>query len=302
MRFARDSIGQKIEVQYSGQRANCGCCASVVVGKMGRIRPKYWSHLSSKECDSWYEPITQWHIDWQNQFPKQCQEIEMVDSNGMKHRADVRLKNGNVIEVQNSQINIDEIEQREKFYNSNGQLYWILNGGNLLKNCTIKYKTMRKGYYISIYIPEYTNESKYYDFDKIREKFLESSSVIKLKSLNPYKNEVIRNGTEIRFNFEHEINLSGIVENLKNDAHDVIINHYEGDYWDICSEMKFDYYSESNDYFYKVQLTKLYWRKFIDEMKSPVYIDNLNGLADDHIFYYQKNRIVKKRELISSLI
>ncbi len=144
MRFAKNENGHKIEVEYSGQRANCGCCNSIVVGKKGRVRPKYWSHLSTKDCDSWYEPMTQWHIDWQNKFPKQCQEIEMVGSNGIKHRADIRLNNGKVIEVQNSQIKIDDIEQREKFYNSNGQLYWILNGGNLLQSCSIKYKKKRK--------------------------------------------------------------------------------------------------------------------------------------------------------------
>jgi len=303
MRFAKNENGQKIEVEYSGQRAICYCCHSEVIGRDGPFRIKHWYHKNIKDCDSWYESITQWHIDWQNQYPKECQEVEMIDSiDGTKHRADVRLNNGLVIEVQNSQINIDEIEQREKFYNSNGNLYWILNGGNLLKNCSIKYKTKRKGHYILIYIPEYTSESQYYDFDEIREKFLQSPSVMNLKSLNPFKNEDIRNGTEIQFNFEQEIIFSDIIKNLKNDAHDVITNYYEGDYRDVLFEMKFDYYSESNDYFYNVELTKLYWRKFIDEMKSPVYIDNLKGLSKDHLFYYQKNKIVKKDEFISNHI
>ena len=302
MRFAKNEDGQKIEVQHSAQRALCLCCNNVVVGKMGRERPKYWSHLNRKDCDSWYEPMTQWHVDWQNQFPKQCQEIEMKDSNEVKHRADVKLLNGNVIEVQNSQISIGEVEQRETFYNENGQLVWILNGGNLLKSCTINYKTVKKGHYISVIFPAYINEDKYYDLDEIRDKFLLSPSVMKLKSLSSFKNEDIRNGTDIYFYFECDVDFSGIIESLKNDAYETITNNYDGDYRDVLFEINFDYYSESNEYYYNVELTKKYWRKFIDEMKSPVYIDLLEGMSEDHIYHYQKNRIVKKSQLISELI
>lgn len=303
MRFAKNENGQKIEVEYSGQRAICFCCQSEVIGRDGPFRIKHWYHKNIKDCDSWHEPITQWHIDWQNQYPQECQEVEMIDSkDGTRHRADVRLNNGIVIEVQNSSINVQEIEQREKFYNTNGRLIWVLNGENLLKKCSIRYQLERKGHFISVDLPAYVDEVKNYNFDELREDFLSSSSVENLKVLDAYKNYDIQNGTDIKFNFHSSVDFYSLIVKLKEDAVEVIKKCYEENYWDIWNEFKFNYFSNSYDEFNIIRFTKNYWRRFIDEMKSPVYIDKLKGLSKDHLFYYQKNQIIKKDEFISNYI
>lgn len=140
MRFALNGQGEKIEVEFSGQRATCSCCDHEVVGRHGKIRPKHWYHKSLKECDLWHEPITAWHLEWKNYFQKKNLEVELKDSqNKTSHRADIRLDNGLVIEVQNSPIKIEEIEQREKFYGNEKGLIWILNGKTLLKKCELSY-------------------------------------------------------------------------------------------------------------------------------------------------------------------
>ncbi|GAL69753.1 hypothetical protein [Jejuia pallidilutea] len=48
----------------------------------------------------------------------------------------------------------------------------------------------------------------------------------------------------------------------------------------------------------ELRLIKKYWKKFIDKMEYPVFIDNLNGLKENEIFYYQKNRIINKNKFI----
>jgi len=303
MRFAKNENGQKIEVEYSGQRAICFCCQSEVIGRDGPFRIKHWYHKNIKDCDSWHEPITQWHIDWQNQYAQECQEVEMIDSkDGTRHRADVRLNNGLVIEIQNSSINVQEIKQRENFYNTNGRLVWVLNGENLLKKCSIRYQLVRRGHYIFVTMPEYVDEVKKYDFDKLRDDFLDSPNLKFLTSISAYKNYDIRNGIDIKFNFDSSVDFHSIIDKLREEAYNQIELHYAENVLDIWVGFDFDYVSISDDSFKHVRLTKQYSRRFIDEMNSPVYIDNLKGLSKDHLFYYQKNQIVKKGDFISNHI
>jgi hypothetical protein len=67
--------------------------------------------------------MTQWHIDWQNKFDKKNREV--VIRRGEKfHRADALNSKGVVIEFQNSNINVDEIMERETFY---GNMIWVVN-------------------------------------------------------------------------------------------------------------------------------------------------------------------------------
>lgn len=57
-----------------------------------------------------------------------------------------------------------------------------------------------------------------------------------------------------------------------------------------------------NDGYSNVLLHKKYWSKFIDQMKYPVFIDNIRGMDESCIYWYQENRIVKKTALISKYL
>lgn len=124
MLYALDIKKRKIEATFSGQRAVCPGCSSVVIGKCGEIIPHYWSHLSGPDCDPWFEPLTQWHIDWQNILKKyRGAEIEKTISKGnIQHRADAVLPDGRIFELQHSGISTEEIREREEFYGK--KLVW----------------------------------------------------------------------------------------------------------------------------------------------------------------------------------
>ena len=299
MRFANNEYGEKIEVQFSGQKAVCKCCNSEVMGRFGKIRPKHWYHKSTDDCDSWYEPITKWHVEWQDCFPSENQEIELIDKElHIRHRADIQLNNGLIIEVQNSPIKLEEIEQRENFYSKNGGLIWILNGENLTKKSSIRYKFEKKQHSLSISIPEYINNIDYFNFNLIRDDLIESESIKNLKSTNGFINCEILNGSFLTYYFENKIDFYSAIKEIKENASEVIENLYPKNKIEILCEFDWKFTSIPRDRFVNVKLTKSYWRQFIDIMKSPVFIDKIDGLGKNHLYFYQRNEIVEKDEFL----
>ena len=92
MRYALDNEGNKIEVSSSGEKGICPGCGSNVYGRYGMVNKEHWYH-KVKNCDNWYEPITEWHLNWQNIFPENYREIALKSETGEIHIADIRLKN-----------------------------------------------------------------------------------------------------------------------------------------------------------------------------------------------------------------
>jgi competence protein CoiA len=113
--------------------AYCPICNEKVIAKCGTIKTWHWSHLSLKDCDTWSEGETEWHLKWKNEFPKEQQEIVIG-----KHRADVKTLKGTIIEIQNSPITPEEVSEREIYYNN---MIWLLNSETLGKNILLKNKT-----------------------------------------------------------------------------------------------------------------------------------------------------------------
>lgn len=102
------------------QKANCEICNGELIAKCGEIKIWHWAHKSKIECDDWWEPESEWHRNWKNEFPKEQQEVRIG-----KHRADVKTRTGRVIEFQASSISPKRVREREKFY---GSMIWLLNG------------------------------------------------------------------------------------------------------------------------------------------------------------------------------
>lgn len=297
MRFALDKDNNKIEVSSSGQRALCACCESEVIGRYGKIRPPHWYHKSLLDCDSWYEPITPWHVNWQDRFSEELQEVGLKESDGTIHRADVRLENGLVIEVQNSPIEIEEIKQRERFYNQSGKLIWILNGANLLKKSKLFYKTKNKGCYIKIELPHYCDVPGY-SFDEICEDFLSSSSLEKIKKHKHFDRlDIYRSHTfTIHFNNNININIEKAEDYLKDVFSQLVISCYNENALKVLVNIEFTTYNKEFTSHFNVRLEKKYWRQFINEMRSPVFIDNLEGLKLGDLYWYQDNRVLSISE------
>ena len=122
MQYANDQDGNRTE-PTPGAHAICPNCGRDVFSKCGDVRVWHWTHKSA--CtDAWkYEPMSQWHLDWQNQFPKEWQEV-YLNKDGEAHRADVLTPNDVVIEFQNSPISRKDIEARERFW---PKMMWVVN-------------------------------------------------------------------------------------------------------------------------------------------------------------------------------
>jgi len=302
MRFARNSKGKRIEVSFSKEEAYCPGCNSVVYGRKGRFVDPYWRHPNNSDCDSWNEPITKWHIDWQNNFPEECQEISLVDKEtGELHRADVKLYNNLVIEIQNSPIKPDEIEQREDFYGTE-RLIWILNGKNLAKQSEVFYYFEEQICAISVEIPSFLDGCNY-EMDDINMEFW-STEFIKESYIDKRVKKIEnQNGYYYWFEFNTKIDFDSFIEQIQGVLNDIIINLYGRDcYYKIMDQVVINTHFVPYDRYYSIDFEKKYWRKFIDLMKFPVLFDNIKGLDEDLLYWYQENRIISKKEFLKNIM
>lgn len=122
MLYAYSASGEKIRALPSWV-AVCPECGSEVIAKCGRINIWHWAHKNFSLCDLWCESETEWHLYWKSKFPKEYVEVPIVMV-GERHRADVRLPNGTVIEFQHSSLSVGDIWIREAFYKN---VIWIFD-------------------------------------------------------------------------------------------------------------------------------------------------------------------------------
>lgn len=104
----------------------CIGCGQKVIAKCGSVKIHHWAHVSLNQCDSWWESETLWHREWKRNFDAECREVSFFDDTRQEfHRADIHTSNGITIEFQNSSMNSDELQSRERFY---PKLIWVVNG------------------------------------------------------------------------------------------------------------------------------------------------------------------------------
>jgi hypothetical protein len=121
MMYARDPDGTKI-LATRGANGCCPVCKEPLVAKCGELVVHHWSHKARPDCDSWYEPETEWHRGWKQHWAPD--QVEVVIG---PHRADV-LVDGTVIEFQHSSISTTEIREREDFYTREvGNMIWVFD-------------------------------------------------------------------------------------------------------------------------------------------------------------------------------
>jgi competence protein CoiA len=123
MKFA-DVEGKRREAQ-PGCSAECPNCGRAVIAKCGQHRVWHWAHRGIRTCDTWWEPETEWHRAWKNQFPAPWQEVGCRANEGERHVADVKTESGLVLEFQHSFLHRDERESRETFYQN---MVWVVDG------------------------------------------------------------------------------------------------------------------------------------------------------------------------------
>ncbi|MGG9960204.1 competence protein CoiA [Ferruginibacter sp. SUN106] len=139
-------------------KGQCPFCESEMVPKCGDFKSWHWAHKRVVSCDAWYKPETEWHRRWKNVFGIKNCEVILIRA-GQKHIADIQTIHGRIIELQNSPINLETIESREKFYGSN--MIWIINGIHFIENF-ITYPT--QGTEFDTYTPEFEKFAKMHGF------------------------------------------------------------------------------------------------------------------------------------------
>jgi hypothetical protein len=127
---AKDKKGNLIE-PIPNIKGYCCLCNNKVYSKCGNINIWHFAHYND-DCDKWSEGETDWHINWKLKVPKKNREVIVG-----KHRADIKLDNNLVVELQHSHLNINDIKEREKYYK---YMIWIINCIPKVDNIIIRHK------------------------------------------------------------------------------------------------------------------------------------------------------------------
>jgi competence protein CoiA len=108
-----------------GTAGACPLCDRPMVPKCGTLRVWHWAHKGKLQCDSWWEPETEWHRAWKGIFPSEWQEVVHFAADGEKHIADVKSADGWVLEFQHSPLAVEERQARTDFYK---RMLWVVDG------------------------------------------------------------------------------------------------------------------------------------------------------------------------------
>lgn len=119
----------------------CPHCNSKLIQKRGDIIVHHFAHESITDCDTWSHEMSDWHKEWQEQFPKENREVD-ITVNGKTHRADVCV-NGYVIEFQHSPMSSYEFDERNNFYNKAGyKVIWVFDLSEQFENRQIVFNKL----------------------------------------------------------------------------------------------------------------------------------------------------------------
>ena len=114
-----------------GNDIYCKCCNEKILAKKGPIKIHHYSHKSNTNCSfNKKEHKTEWHMFWQNSIKDENLEI-IITKNDVKHIADIKNNNDLIIEIQHSNIKLEDVYERETFYEN---MIWILDGNNIEDN------------------------------------------------------------------------------------------------------------------------------------------------------------------------
>lgn len=116
MYLANNINGNRVYIDEADKENKyfCPLCGSEVIVKHGSVRIPHFAHKSNIECDDWSNDMSEWHKNWQNQFPVASREV-IIENDNKIHRADICISD-TIIEFQHSYINAEEFEARNQFY------------------------------------------------------------------------------------------------------------------------------------------------------------------------------------------
>lgn len=107
-------------------------CSAPMISKVGTVVRGHWAHVANTSCDLDDAGEKGWHLTWRTLFWHRGAKTEVVMG---RHRADIVLIDGRVIEIQTKVLRAAEIASRETTF---GEMAWIyritdeVSGGHLI--------------------------------------------------------------------------------------------------------------------------------------------------------------------------
>lgn len=137
MLIAYDKDKNRVSIRNTliNEKYYCPICNEELIQKKGSIRCHHFAHKAGGACvEKQYYDTSEWHINWQNKFPIDSQEVIRIDDKGKKHIADV-LINKTVIEFQHSNLPFEEFNDRNIFWSNLGyRVIWVFDGNEIFNN------------------------------------------------------------------------------------------------------------------------------------------------------------------------
>lgn len=151
MQFAYDYNDERVFIEdtHSNQEYYCPYCGAPLITKKGEIRQHHFAHKSTHLCSDTWERTgtydkTPWHNDWQNNFPRNNQEVKL-QLGGTIHRADVMVGR-TVVEFQHSIMPVKNFDDRNNFYFNLGyKVVWLFDLTGLLEKKQLTYEKRKQG-------------------------------------------------------------------------------------------------------------------------------------------------------------
>lgn len=135
MLYALDLLDGEKAQAIPGGIAICPACGRCVIAKCGSKKARHWAHRTGNTCDSWFEE-TAWHIAWKSVVREErCENI--IKRRDEIHRADITGNRNTVIELQHSALSLEEIRERERFYDN---MIWVVDAAGFFGNIIFKMK------------------------------------------------------------------------------------------------------------------------------------------------------------------
>lgn len=118
------------------------CCSNLheLICANGTKNKPHFRHKNNCDLDI-NNPMTEWHCEWQSNFPVVEKDFKKKCDNQIKNRrADVVLNNYSVIEFQHSLITKQEVDNRINDYKLHCKnIIWIIDGNTGIKINELKY-------------------------------------------------------------------------------------------------------------------------------------------------------------------
>jgi hypothetical protein len=123
----------------------------------------HFRHKNTDDLDT--HPMTEWHCEWQGNFPNTEIEYKKKETQIKDRRADVALDNSVYnLEFQHSAIELLEVQNRKFDYElHNRKILWIIHGNDTIK---VKYLEYSERYYLEFISDKWKYES-FIDYEYI---------------------------------------------------------------------------------------------------------------------------------------